>query len=139
MQIFIVGTAYETAESLDPRRLWKQILESRQIISALNGTSGWSNHPVVLMYRDHSDFLELYKDTLDLYRNGFLEQAAYRSEMAELVKPEFIGPYLIDQMKRRLYTKNSEYYKQWSYLGKSDINYYYVNGKWLQYKNGKLL
>ena len=35
MQVFIVGTVYETAEALDSRRLNKQILEADWIIRAV--------------------------------------------------------------------------------------------------------
>lgn len=139
MQIFIVGTVFETAQALDSRRLWKQILEVDQIIAALEGNVAWSNHPVVLMYRDHIDYLKLYKESLSLYRNGDLDGAMKLSESAELVKPDFLGPLLYNQMKRRLYTKDKIYYSQWSDLGESDINYYYVDGKWLQYQKGKKL
>ena len=139
MQIFIVGTVYETARALDPKRLWKQILETDQIIAALEGNAAWSNHPVVLMYKNHIDFLKIYRTVLGLYRSGNLEEAQNLSNTAELLKPDFLGPYLYDQMKRRLYTKNKNYYNQWSDLGESDINYYYVDGKWLQYQNGKKL
>lgn len=47
MQIFITGSPLETAEALDARRLNKQIIECRQILAAIDGTSkAWSNHPV---------------------------------------------------------------------------------------------
>ncbi len=139
MQVFIIGTVYETAEALDPRRLWKQILEADQIIKAIEGQSKWSRHPVFEMYRSHIDWLRLYKTTLELYRSGCLDDARKYSDTAELFKPDFIGPYLTDQMKRRLYTKDKEYYKQWADLGESNINFYYVSGSWLQYQNGKRL
>ncbi len=42
-------------------------------------------------------------------------------------------------MKRRLYTKDNNYYSQWKDLGESDVNFYYVDGNWLHYKNGKLI
>lgn len=42
-----------------------------------------------------------------------------------------------DQMKRRLYTKDPEHYKQWADLGKSDENWYRVDGEWRKYVNGK--
>ena len=139
MQVFIIGTVYETAQALDPRRLWKQILEADQIIKAIDGTGKWFNHPIVLMYKNNLDFLKIYKTVLYLYKIGNLEKSQELSQSADLIKPEFLGPYLYDQMKRRLYTKNKIYYSQWKNLGESDINYYYVDGKWLQYQNGKKL
>ena len=38
MQVFIVGTPYETAEALDAKRLNKQIIENKQIMDAIIGT-----------------------------------------------------------------------------------------------------
>jgi hypothetical protein len=40
-------------------------------------------------------------------------------------------------MKRRLYTKNPEHYAQWAHLGKSEENWYFVDGVWRKYVNGK--
>lgn len=40
-------------------------------------------------------------------------------------------------MKRRLYTKDKLFYKQWEDLGESDINWYFVDNEWKYYKNGK--
>ena len=48
MQIFIIGSPFETAQALDKRRLNKQIIECRQIMKAINGESeAWANHPCV--------------------------------------------------------------------------------------------
>lgn len=40
-------------------------------------------------------------------------------------------------MKRRLFTKNPKHYKQWADLGFSDENWYFVDGEWRKYVNGK--
>ena len=37
MKVFIIGTPLETAIALDGRRLNKQIVETQQILDALNG------------------------------------------------------------------------------------------------------
>ena len=59
MQIFITGTSLETARDLDPRRLWKQILEVNQIISTITGISeAWKNHPCVIQYQWSLTWLE---------------------------------------------------------------------------------
>lgn len=51
MQVFIIGTPLETAIALDPLRLNKQLLETQQILDALNGKKAWSKHPAVLQYK----------------------------------------------------------------------------------------
>lgn len=39
MQVFIIGTPFETAKSLDKKRLNKQIIECKQILKAIDGES----------------------------------------------------------------------------------------------------
>ena len=140
MQVFIVGNPLETAMILDSRRLNKQIIETEQIIKAITGESkAWNSHPVVKMYKDYFSWLMLYKFTLIYFRQGDIISARNMSGYADIIRPNFHTCDFFDQMKRRLYTKDDKYYSQWSYLGKSDVNWYYVSGSWLYYKNGKRL
>lgn len=138
MQVFIVGTPLETAMALDGLRLNKQIIECRQILDALNGAKAWSNHPCVLQYRGHERWLEHYHDCLLFYRRGYYDLAKIESHYATDCHPiDWHTQAYYDQMKRRLYTKDPEYYKQWADLGESRENYYYVDGQWRIYKDGK--
>lgn len=149
MQVFIIGTPLETAMALDARRLNKQIIECKQILDALKGKKAWSNHPCTLQYKGHIEWLECYMECLMCYRNmhniGILDcaknfdRASILDRYCETIKPDFHVQEYFDQMKRRLYTKNSEHYKQWADLGTSYINWYFVDGKWKKYKNGKCL
>lgn len=147
MQVFIVGTPQETAIFLDERRLNKQIIETQQILDALNGKKAWSNHPCVLQYRGHQEWLMSYKECLVARRNGkswespdggFYDMRD-ASRFCEAVKPPFHTQEYFDQMKRRLYTKNPEHYKQWEYLGTSLENWYWSQEekKFIKYVNGK--
>ncbi len=55
MQTFLPHSDYEaSAQTLDNKRLNKQILEGYQILKVLSGASesgAWRNHPAVLMWR----------------------------------------------------------------------------------------
>lgn len=135
MQVFIIGSPLETAKALDNLRLNKQIIECHQILDALNGTKAWRNHPVVLQYRGYEDWLELYTDVLTNYRDGDY----FSAEIADFVAvaPKFHTKEFLTQMKRRLYTKNPQHYSQWSYLGESQENWYYVDVVMRKYINGK--
>ena len=138
MQIFIIGSPFETAQALDKRRLNKQIIECRQIMKAINGESeAWANHPCVKMYREHVLWLKYYDWCLRNYQIGFHDLAQKVSAVSERRRPSFHTQEYFDQMKRRLYTKDNNHYKQWEHLGESDINWYYVDGEWLHYRNGK--
>ena len=138
MQVFIVGDLFETAQALDARRLNKQIIECRQILSALNGDSKtWRNHPCTLQYKEHKEWLEDYMSCLMHYRNGNIERAKICNEWCNIRKPIFHTQEYFNQMKKRLYTKDREYYKQWAELGESNVNWYYVDNEWRYYENGK--
>ena len=149
MQVFIVGSILETAQVLDKKRLNKQIIECQQILDALNGAKAWSNHPVVLQYRGYEKWLELYMLCLVQYqkscnnsiseneKSDWIHLASEFSDKAFKHKPPFHNEEFFNQMKRRLYTKNSHHYSQWSKLGKSEENWYYVDGVMRRYVNGK--
>ena len=135
MQIFIVGSIFETCQALDKRRLWKQILEARQIIDILLGkTQAWKNHPVAKMYKDDLEWLLLYLAVFEEYWKGDLEAAEIISNGAEEIKPKFLhdNSYL-ENMKKRLFTKDNSFYSQWAGLGESYVNMYFVDGNWKYY------
>lgn len=140
MQVFIVGTPYEIAEVLDCKRLNKQLIENQQIMDAILGDGkGWFNHPVVKSYKNHFQYLYHYHLCLFWYKRGDKPMARKMSEQAMAFKPNFHTQEYFNQMKRRLFEKDEEYYKQWSYLGKSLDNWYFVDGEWVKYRNGKKL
>lgn len=138
MQIFIIGSPIETANVLDKRRINKQIIECRQILAAIEGRSkAWANHPCVLMYREHVLWLKYYSWCLSAYKGGSFEIAEKVSNLADKRRPPFHTEAYFNQMKRRLFTKDNEHYKQWSHFGESDVNWYYVDGEWRYYRSGK--
>lgn len=138
MQVFIVGSPIETALTLGSKRLNKQIIECRQILKAIAGESkAWANHPCVLMYREHTFWLKAYMRVLSMYQKGIEDGAILASYVADEFRPPFHTEDYFNQMKRRLFTKDNEHYKQWSHLGESDVNWYYVDGEWRYYSSGK--
>lgn len=141
MQVFITATPLETAQALDKLRLNKQIIECGQILDALNGAKAWSNHPCVLQYKGHETWLRRYKRVLEEVKSGCREgvKCKYHDFRARETTPPFHTQEYFDQMKRRLYTKNSEHYKQWAHLGRSDENWYWspTENKFIKYINGK--
>jgi hypothetical protein len=137
MQVFIIGTPLETASALSKRYLNNQINEAKIILDALNGAKAWSNHPCVLQYRGYEFWLKCYLSCLCYVKWGEWEEAKDTSQLADNNRPEWHTQEYFDQMKRRLYEKDEEYYKQWGYLGKSYENWYLVDGEWRIYENGK--
>ena len=151
MQVFIIGSPLETAKALDKRRLYKQIVECGQILRAISPTNirscYWSNHPCVVQYRNHKEWLEHYQQTLANYRLIKIGQewnpkfVLEHNKRAEELRPNFHTEEFFNQMKRRLYTKDNEYYAKWSEFGESQENWYWSedDGKFLKYVNGKLV
>lgn len=111
MQVFIIGTPLETAMALDKRRLNKQIIECGQILDALNGKSAWSNHPCVLQYKGHKEWLEEYHKCLVAYKNNDIVQAFVSEQWCHITRPKWHTQEYYDQMKRRLFEKDEEHYK----------------------------
>lgn len=139
MQVFVVGSPLETAMALDKARLRKQIIECHQILAAIHGEGkGWIHHPVVLMYSEPNSvrWLQMYADILEGYLDGSTGLIEADREAREIT-PVFHTEKFLTQMKRRLFSKNPEYYKQWESLGPSDENWYFVNKQWVKYINGK--
>lgn len=138
MQVFIVGSPLETAQILDKKRLNRQIQEAKVILDALNGAKAWSNHPCVLQYRGYEKWLENYRACLLRYYHGEIDRASTSNRWCEIIgKPPFHTQEYFDQMKRRLYAKDPVYYAQWVHLGESEDNWYFVDGEWRIYRNGK--
>lgn len=137
MQVFIIGTPLETAKVLDPKRLNRQIQETKVILAALNGAKAWSNHPCVLQYRGYEQWLYEYLQCLEQFAMGRVNTPREYSRFADKYRPDWHTQEYYDQMKRRLYTKDKEHYKQWAHLGESDCNWYFVDGSWRKYVNGK--
>lgn len=139
MQVFIVGSPLETARALDPKRLNRQIQETKVILAALNGAKAWSNHPCVLQYRGREEWLRAYKTCLEWYVRGDEGKALWASNLADYWRPMFHTQEYFDNMKARLFTKNPQHYAQFAEYGTSEENWYWSQeqGEWRKYVNGK--
>ena len=141
MQVFIpYPQPIEVAKCLDKRRLNKQIIEGDQIISAATGrTTAWANHPVVKMYKGHIEWLRLYVNSLEFYRSGRADIAKHLSDQADRCRPSWMTEALCNSHKRRLVSKDAQFYKKSWVYGVSEINYYVVDGQVLGYARGKCI
>lgn len=98
----------------DKRRYNKQIIECKQILAAINGTSkAWKNHPIVAQYRPYAKWLELYMKVLEWYRiggNKYLRQKfendKFINELRELEPPFIYDQEYLNNHKKRLFQKN---------------------------------
>lgn len=139
MQVFVpYPSPIDVAKCLDRKRLLKQQLECTQILEANNGLSdAWLNHPVAKMYKPHNKWLLCYRACIIRYIEGAYDLAEMWSRRADAIRPPFLTSDFCDQHKRRLYTKAPELYPQFAEYGKSDENWYFVDGEIVKYINGK--
>lgn len=145
MQIFVpYAEPIKTAKCLDSLRLNKQIIEARQILDSIDASlegkkKGWFNHPVTKMYKPYKDWLHKYMGCLIYWNLGFKSEAMEWSKLADSIRPPFLTADFCIQHRKRLYTKNSEHYKQFAEYGTSDENWYYDNesNQIIKYINGK--
>lgn len=156
MQVFVpYDSPFEVARCLDPRRLHKQIIECRQILSAIRGESNaWRNHPCTKMYRNHVVWLEYYMFCLEcvieaerMVRRNELEDvdetemlAKEWSRKADMIRPSFLTEEFCQHHRNRLYTKDPEWYGDFFLHCKESFeNWYVVDGELLRYEYGKII
>lgn len=95
MQTFLPHPNFAcSAMVLDARRLGKQRLEARQIVSAIRHGGGWRRHPIVIMWRDHVPALQLYGDVMirEWVRRGYVNtMEEVRPDPSTIVMPPWLG------------------------------------------------
>lgn len=140
MQIFLISEKpIDTAMTLDSKRLNKQILECDWIIDGWKNNTKSTRHPVAKMYKDHLEWVELYKNCLKAWREGRHSEAQKYSDEALKLTPNFLCQAYFDNFKKRLYTKDSKFYKQFESYGATYENFYFIDNKWKIYVNGKCI
>lgn len=137
MQTFLPSSDYaESARILDYRRLGKQRVETKQILLALDKTSGgWVNHPATNMWRGYK--LELarygftmcrewvnrgYNDTLMEFFIGAMDSLEEDGHLYKL--PPWLGDDDIHASHRsNLLRKDREFYSQYGWAEPDNLPY----------------
>ena len=130
---------HNTAQSLDQKRLVKQLLEGRQILETINKpeytedgrVTPWHHHPAVVMWKGHESALLSYLTAIkaEMVHRGYKYEAnwdAILGAMTELADKDMIGAgnpdWIVDTdvynnviatHRASLYRKDSEYYAEW--------------------------
>jgi hypothetical protein len=114
-----------TARVLDYRRLGKQRVEARQILNAIQKGGGWSNHPVVKMWRG-------YENALLQYGNIMIEEwirRGYKNTMVMIpVESHEMPPWMWHNdfhasHRSNLLRKDMEWYGQFGWTENNDLPY----------------
>ena len=134
MQTFLPYPSFaESAQCLDKRRLNNQIKECQQILNALLNpeAKGWKNHPAVLMWKGHEDYLYYY--ATECYRIWRMHSPNDHLSFKKILemdiprnneKPSWLGYQKFhDSHKSNLLRKDFEFYSQYNWNIPSDLEY----------------
>lgn len=144
MQTFLPYNSFtETAQCLDYKRLGKQRVECKQLLTALDNkrrgiASGWQNHPATLMWEGYEMALCTYATAIcqewkrrkykDSLLTWFLDQQIIWSRISGVRPPPWLGDERLHASHRgRLLFKDPVYYGKfdWNELPRSDKEGYY--------------
>lgn len=140
MQTFLPDPDFtRSAQMLDSKRVWKQVLEAKTIVHILEGTAPpkqrkdgmlyvpWEQHPATVMWKG-------YERALSAYYNAMLHEALYirgiRTTLApapvqhEFQMPPWLGhPLLHASHRSNLLRKDWAYYSQFGWTESTDWPY----------------
>lgn len=148
MQTFLPAEDFQEAvRLLDPKRLGKQRVESLQVMGSLTGLrwskereqveeaagKGWSNHPVVRMWRGHERaLLEYQRATCAHWTSlGFQDTCLEKTEALfaasslsrELVLPPWLTPAFCASHRAALLWKDGGFYSRWGWTEEPAYDY----------------
>jgi len=131
MQTFLpYSDLKDSLAALDYRRLGKQRVETKQLLTALNGeTKGWVNHPASKMWRGYETALAMY-GALSCqiwlqrgYKDSLLSYFEERMN-APLVLPPWLGDERVHASHRsNLLRKDAQFYGQYAWAEPADLPY----------------
>lgn len=117
---------HASARVLDPKRLGKQRVEARQILSALTGeTSGWRNHPATKMWRGYEAALAKYSDVCikEWRRRGYRNTMLLLKPRVYVLPPWFGDPAFHASHRSNLLRKDALYYSLNGWTEGTDLEY----------------
>lgn len=128
MQTFLPFANFAvSAMLLDQKRLGKQRLECRQILSAIDHGGGWRHHPAVRMWRGHERALELYHDCCvrEWIRRGYVNNMEQiLPPLDEVVMPPWLGGEEFHASHRsQLMKKDWEWYGRFGWTELVGLDY----------------
>lgn len=99
MQVFLpFSDVQKSIQVLDKVRLWKQVLEAKQLIDCIEGRKlGWKNHPCSKMYKKYPKFLKFYfNEALTQWKE--IGKTSFECISSELLTSSDIPVWFKDEM-----------------------------------------
>lgn len=129
MQTFLPYPEFKkTAKLLDYRRLGKQRSEALTIIRAIEFGNGWSNHPVVKMWKNHIGALKLYHDVVieEWVARGYENNMELYGVDESVELPPWLGDDRLHRSHRsNLLRKDQDFYGRYDWDVPSDLDYFW--------------
>ncbi len=129
MQTFLPYPDFaRSAACLDSRRLGKQRIEARQILTILTDPTrrGWRHHPAVEMWRGYEDALRLYMNAMitEWTRRGHRNTMPLAQVMGEAKLPPWLGdPAFHASHRANLLRKDPTFYSRYGWTESPDLPY----------------
>lgn len=132
MQTFLPYESFiDSAKCLDKKRLWKQVVETRQLLDVLDGKKlGWKNHPAAKMWLGYRDLLFTYfqEMLIESLNRGIKVKAysvvEYKQQEQFTDKPKFLGnPEFHASHRSNLLRKDFEYYSKFGWQESTTLEY----------------
>lgn len=112
---------------LDYRRLGRQRVEAFQLLRAISGKgSGWSNHPVAIMWRGYDNALKEYHNLAidEWVQRGYRNNMPKKRIRGKGVYPPWIGDNAFHASHRsNLLRKDRYYYSVFGWTEPDDLPY----------------
>jgi hypothetical protein len=142
MQTFLPYESFvESAQVLDRLRLGKQRVETFQIAKVVSGeSSGWQNHPAVIMWKGHPEALLAYQAAIcsEWMSRGYIDTClektfeilgvdlVLQNELLEELTPVWLGhPELHISHQSNLLRKDEDWYRRFFPEVSPDIPYFW--------------
>lgn len=129
MQTFLPYDDYVRSLScLDNKRLGKQRVEAKQILTALSDPQyGWQHHPAVNMWRGYEALLiEYHNVAITIWtRRGFKNTMKLLPSRSDFKTPPWWGGPIHASHRSNLLRKDPEHYGQYGWKESPDMPYYW--------------
>lgn len=130
-------------EALDSKRLGKQRVESKQILTALESGKGWIHHPATKMWRGHENALKLYLNvSIEVWvERGYNNTMELEKIDGNIITPDWLGYEKYHASHRsNLLRKEPDFYGQYDWDDNpSDFYCWYdvEKSQWYYQERGK--
>ena len=128
---FPVPNSLVSADILDKKRCFKNLVESQQILNTIEGRSkGWINHPAVKMWVGHANALKDYSNSffdicINKHKINIQKLKKYKI-VGNILYPKWVGDERFHSSHRsNLLRKDKIYYSKFGWTETPNLPYWW--------------